>query len=78
MLGAAVVPFVILVLPRLGVITVDQAINLALAACMIQLFLWGLAVGHAIGRGWTLALVVATGDFILGLLIVALKVWVIH
>ena len=43
-----------------------------------QLFLWGLAVGRAIGKGWPVALVVATGDCLLGLVIVVLKVLVIH
>ena len=43
-----------------------------------QLFLWGLVVGRAIGKGWPVALVVAIGDCLLGLVIVLLKVIVIH
>ena len=57
---------------------VDQAITLALIVSVAQLFLWGLAVGRAIGKGWPVALVVATVDCLLGLLIVVLKVLVIH
>ena len=52
--------------------------RLALVLCVIQLFVWGLLVGRAIGRGWTVAFVVAIGDSLLGLLIVSLKVLVIH
>jgi hypothetical protein len=78
MLAAAIVPAVVLAAHRLDVVTVDQAIALALAVSVAQLFLWGLAVGHAIGRGWGVSLAVATGDCLLGLLIVALKVLIIH
>lgn len=78
MIGAAVVPALILLAPRLGLGTVDQAITLALVVCIIQLFVWGLTVGHAIGRGWPVAVTVAVGDCLLGLAIVALKVIVIH
>jgi hypothetical protein len=78
MLLAAVVPAVVLLAPRLGALSVDQAISVALVVCVAQLFLWGLAVGHAISRGWAVALRVAVVDCLLGLLIVALKVWVIH
>ena len=44
----------------------------------IQLFLWGVAVGLATGRTWAGALVVGLVDLGLGLLIVALKVFVLH
>jgi hypothetical protein len=78
MVLAAIIPSIVLIAPRLGLLGVDQAIALALAVCVVQLFLWGLAVGHAISRGWAVALRVAVVDCVLGLLIVALKVWVIH
>jgi hypothetical protein len=78
MILAAVVPAIALVAPRFGVLSVDQAIAVALVVCVAQLFLWGLAVGHAIGRGWATALVVALVDCVLGLLVVSLKVLVIH
>ena len=56
MIAAAVLPALILVAPRLGVVTIDQAITLALVVCVVQLFVWGLTVGHAIGRGWPVAI----------------------
>ena len=52
MIAAAVLPMLILLAPRLGILTIDQAITVALVACVVQLFVWGLAVGHAIGKGW--------------------------
>lgn len=78
MLAAAVLPAVALFTAHLDVVTVDQAVALALAVSIAQLFLWGLAVGHAIARGWAVALVVATVDCALGLVIVALKVVIVH
>ena len=63
---------------RFSVAGVDQAISLALIVSVAQLFLWGLVVGRALGKGWPVALVVATGDCLLGLVIVGLKVIVIH
>ena len=78
MLSAAVVPALILAGENLGFGTADQVIKLALVAAIAQLFLWGLAVGMAINRGWAVAFMVAAVDCALGLLIVALKVFVLH
>jgi hypothetical protein len=78
MLAAAILPALVLASHNLGPVDVEQAINLALAACVVQLFLWGLAVGRALGRGWPAALAVAIVDCGLGLLLVALKVLFIH
>jgi hypothetical protein len=78
MLAAAILPVLALATWRLHLLDVDQAIALALIVSVVQLFLWGLAVGRAIGKGWPVALVVATGDCLLGLVIVVLKVLVIH
>ena len=78
MLATALIPAAFLALARIEIATVDQAIGLALAASIVQLFLWGLAAGHALGRGWPLALGVALVDVALGLAIVVLKVVVIH
>lgn len=78
MLAAAVLPAIALLTVHLDVTTVDQAVALALVVCVVQLFLWGLAVGLAIGRGWAVALVVAAVDCALGSLIVALKVLIVH
>jgi hypothetical protein len=78
MLAAAVLPALVLASHHLGPIDVERAIDLALLACIVQLFLWGLAVGRALGRGWPAAFVVAIVDCWLGLLIVGLKVFVVH
>ena len=78
MLSAAVIPGLILAGASTGIGTVEQGINLAMAVAIAQLFLWGLAVGRAINRGWPVALVVAVVDCALGLLIVTLKVFVLH
>jgi hypothetical protein len=77
MLSAAVPPAVVLVLgPLVG--STDQAIALALIVCIGELFVWGLIVGRAAHTSWLLALRVAIVDVILGLVICALKVFVIH
>jgi hypothetical protein len=78
MLTAALIPALLLGTYRLGWATAEQAIDLALVATVVQLFVWGLAVGLALRRGWAAALVVATVDCMLGLVIVGLKVFVLH
>ena len=78
MLTALVVPVLVLAVgPRVGV-ALETAIGAALAVCIIQLFLWGLVVGRAAHRGWFLPLLVAVVDSLLGLVLVAMKVAVIH
>ncbi|HET9345613.1 MAG TPA: hypothetical protein VFO05_07920 [Candidatus Limnocylindrales bacterium] len=78
LLAAVVLPALVLALgPRLG-LTVDEAIGGALIVCIGQLFVWGLVVGRAAHRGWLLPLVVAVVDSLLGVVIVALKVAVLH
>ena len=78
MLSAAVVPTIALVPAALGLTSGEQAVYAALALAIVQLFLWGLAVGRALGKGWPITLLVASVDCLLGLIIVALKVLVIH
>ena len=78
MLLAALPPVVALVVAPLGLATTDQALNLALAVAVVQLFLWGLAVGLAVGRGWATAIGVGLVDLVLGLVIVGLKLAVLH
>jgi hypothetical protein len=78
MLLSVVLPALVLALgPRLGM-TVDTAVATALVICIGQLFVWGLVVGRAAHRGWLLPLAVAVVDSLLGILIVALKVAVLH
>ena len=78
MLGAAVAPLIALGLGLVGILTPLEALNLALGVAVVQLFLWGVAVGRAVGRTWGSALVVGLVDLALGLAIVALKVFVLH
>ncbi len=78
MLGAAVAPLIALGLGLVGILTPLEALNLALGVAVVQLFLWGVAVGRAVGRRWGSALVVGLVDLALGLAIVALKVFVLH
>jgi hypothetical protein len=78
MIVAAVPPVMALGLARLGVVTIDEAIGLALVVCLVQLFLWGLAIGRAMDRGWPIALGVAAIECGLGALLVGLKVVVVH
>jgi hypothetical protein len=78
MLEAAVLPALCCGLYALGVATVDQAVGLALVVSLIQIFLWGLAVGRASGARWSGALVIATVDLALGFVVVILKVIVLH
>ena len=78
MLTAVVVPGLILGLPRFFGVDVNVAIGAALLASLVQLFLWGLAVGRAARGPVGLALIVALIDCGLGVLVVALKVLVLH
>jgi hypothetical protein len=77
-LTAAIVPALLLGLPRVSGVSVDQAIGLALIASIVQLFLWGLVVGRAAHGSWPFALGIAIVDCGLGILVVVLKVVVIH
>jgi hypothetical protein len=78
MLTAVIVPGILLGLPRLFGVPVNLAIGAALVASLVQLFLWGLAVGRvAHGSPW-LALAVALVDCGIGVAVVILKVIVIH
>jgi hypothetical protein len=78
MVVAAVPPILVLGIGRLGLLTVDQAIGLALVVCLAQLFLWGLAIGTQLGRGWPVAVGVAAVELALGAFLVGLKVVVVH
>jgi hypothetical protein len=78
MLTSVIVPGVILALPRLFGVAVDVAIAAALVASLVQLFLWGLAVGRVAHASVGLALLVALVDCGIGVAVVLLKVVVIH
>ena len=78
MLLAVVVPGVMLGLHRFAGVSTDLAIGLALAASLVQLFLWGLAVGRAAHGSWPVAIGPGLVDFGFGVAIVALKAVVLH
>jgi hypothetical protein len=78
MLLAAIPPAIALATASVGLTTAEQAIDIALVVGVIQLFIWGLVVGLAVNRGWGVALLIASVDCALGLLIVVLKVLVLH
>jgi hypothetical protein len=78
MLTALVLPALVLAVgPRIGM-SINTAIAIALVISIGQLFLWGLVVGRAAHHGWVLPLIVAVVDVLLGVLIVALKIAVLH
>lgn len=78
MLSAVIVPGLILGLPLVSDVPVDVAIGAALLASLVQLFLWGLAVGRAAGVTPSQAFGIALVDCGLGVAVVILKVLVIH
>jgi hypothetical protein len=78
MLLAVVVPGVLLGLHRFAGVSTDLAIGLALAASLVQLFLWGLAVGRAARVSWPVAVGLGIVDFGFGVAVVVLKAVVLH
>jgi hypothetical protein len=78
MLSAVIAPGLVLGLWRAVSVTVDEAIGAALLVSIVQLFLWGLAVGRAAHAGWVRAVLVGLVDCAMGVAIVAFKVLVIH
>jgi hypothetical protein len=78
MLISVIVPGIILATPRFLGVPVDFAIGAALLVSLVQLFLWGLAVGLAAHGSRLLALGVALVDCGIGVVVVILKVLVIH
>lgn len=78
MLTAAVLPSAIVAFGILEAVPVQVALDVALAACIVQLFVFGLAVGRRLDKGWPVTLLVAAVDCLLGCVIVVLKVIVLH
>jgi hypothetical protein len=78
MLTAAMLPAAIVAVGILEAVPVQAALDVALAACIVQLFLFGLAVGRRLDKGWPVTLLVAAVDCLLGCVIVVLKVIVLH
>jgi hypothetical protein len=78
MLTSVIVPGIILSLPLLVGVPIDLAIGAALVVSLVQLFLWGLAVGLAAHGSRWLAFGVALVDLGIGVVVVILKVIAIH
>lgn len=78
MLTAAVLPAAIVSLGILEPVPVQAVLDVALVACIVQLFLFGMAVGRRLEKGWPVTLLVAGVDCLLGCVIVVLKVVVLH
>jgi len=75
---AAFVPAAILALGWTGVLSTKGAEDLALAACIVQLFAWGFAVGRRAYHSWWAAVLAGLGDGLLGLGLVWLEITVVH
>ena len=78
MLAPAIVPTLLLALVRLAGGDIDTAITVGLVASLVQLFLWGLAVGRAAHGSWLASIAIASVDLAFGLLLVGLKMAVLH
>ena len=78
LLVAAVPPTLVLGFGRVADIATDTIMVVSLVVCIGQLFVWGIVVGRAAHTSWALALRVAIVDSLLGVVIVALKVAVLH
>ena len=78
MLISVIIPGILLGLPRFVGLDVSVAIGAALVVSLVQLFLWGLAVGRAAHASLSMSMLVAFVDLGLGLLVVVLKVVVLH
>jgi hypothetical protein len=74
---AGLLPTILLALAWVGAWSDHTGVVLALGAAVIQLVGWGAAAGYRSSREWRTALVIAVGDGLLGLAIVALEV-IIH
>ena len=78
LMEAGVAPGIVLALGWIGVISEAHAEDIALAVCIVQLFAWGLVIGHRTYDRWWPATLTGLVDGVLGLVIVALEVNVVH
>ena len=75
---AAFAPAIVLLLGWTGLIADKTSETLALAACIVQLFAWGFAVGRTAYHAWWGAVLAGLGDGLLGLGLVWLEITVVH
>jgi hypothetical protein len=73
---AAAVPLVVLLGHHLGLYGGDAALDLATAACVVQLFGWGIAAARATAASWPVALLNGVVDAAFGVVIVVLELLV--
>jgi hypothetical protein len=78
LIEAAVVPTAILLLGLAGVLSDDTASSIAIVACVIQLFAWGVVVGRRAYDRWWSAILSGVGNAALGIVLVVLEVRVVH
>ena len=76
MVQAATGPLVAIALAGLGAWSLDTGVTLALLISVAQLVGWGIAVGRRTFDSWPAALLSGAVDGFLGLLIVALRIFV--
>lgn len=74
MLAAPALSLLFLLLAALGLLGEGLAVRLALWNGVVQLLLWGVAVGRRLGRPWPVALLSGVVNGIFGLVIVVLEV----
>jgi hypothetical protein len=73
---AAAVPLAVLFAYHLGLYSGDAALDLAVAACVVQLFGWGVAAARATAASWPFALLNGVVDAAFGVVIVVLELLV--
>jgi hypothetical protein len=74
---AAAVPLLVLLGHHLGLYDGERALDLATAACVLQLFGWGIAAARATAASWPFALLNGVVDAAFGVVIVVLEL-VVH
>lgn len=70
---AAAVPLIVLLAHHLGLYGGESALDLALVACVVQLFGWGVAAARATAASWPFALLNGGVDAGFGVVIVVLE-----
>jgi len=76
MVQGSLIPAAAMLLAPLGLVSTDAATFVAVGIGVLILFSAGLYMGHRQGAGWPRTLAVASTNAVIGLMIVALKVFV--
>ncbi len=75
---AGFVPTLFLMLGWAGVLKESIAEDLALVACILQLFAWGLFLGFRASERWWGAVLAGLTNGVLGVMLVMLEITVVH